>query len=552
MLQRIKVSNYAIIDEISIDFCPNLNIITGETGAGKTILLGALGLILGQRADNKTFFRSDEKCVIEAEFAIEAYGLQDWFETNDLDYQPLSIIRRELQTSGKNRVFINDTPVNLQQLQDLAGRLVDIHQQFSLFDIQKPDYQQTLFDAYAGNKKAMGEYSKSFHQWQNLKKDLLRLRSEKEKALQEMDFVRFQLDEIESIRPENIDQATSEEELKLLENAGNIRTIAASTYHQLIEDERSIIGQINTLLNEFSGISHVNEHLHSLSNRLMSTKIELQELASDILNTGESIDLDEERAQAIREQLDQLYRLLQKHRVDNVHELLDIRNSLLQKNGSFDSLELEIQQIESSITSLESNLRSQAKAMSERRKKAATPFCKSVLELIHQLGMPHATISVEQNTTDEISRWGYDHIQFLFSANKGSAPAPIRDVASGGEISRLTLVIKSLVASTIPLPTMIFDEIDTGLGGEIALKMSEIMHQLATEHQLIVITHSPQIAARADKHLFVYKEVIKNNTFTQIKELDMESRIEEIAVMLSTRPPGKSAIENAKELIKYK
>lgn len=552
MLQRIKVRNYAIIDELEIDFCPHLNIITGETGAGKTILLGALGLILGQRADNKTFYRADEKCIIEAEFAINAYGLQEWFDENDLDYQALTLIRRELQTSGKNRVFINDTPVSLQQLQDLSGRLVDIHQQFSLFDIQKQDYQQTLFDAYAGNKKSIGVYSKGFDQLQAKKKSLRQWEEEKEKALNEMDFIRFQLEEIESIRPETIDQTHTETELQLLENAGSIKAVTAATYHLLMEDEQSVINQITSLLTEFSSISRVSEHLQSLSDRLFSTKVELQDLANDILQSGENIDLDEARAQEIKEQLDQLYKLLHKHRVDNIHDLLAIREELQQKNGNFETIESQIEQTKSEITSLQETLMQQAVEISNRRKKSVDSFCKSVLTQIHQLGMPHASIEVQQTSTSELHRSGIDHIQFLFSANKGSVPAPIRDVASGGEISRLTLVIKSLVASTIPLPTLIFDEIDTGLGGEIALKMSEIMKQMAVEHQLIVITHSPQIASRADKHLFVYKEVIKNNTFTQIKELDMDSRIEEIAVMLSTRPPSKTAIENAKELIKYK
>jgi len=550
MLEFLKVRNYAIIDELEIHFSPHLNIITGETGAGKSILLGALGLILGNRADSKNFYNADEKCTIEAEFKISEYDLAEWFEEQDLDYADTTLIRREIQLSGRNRVFINDTPVSLQQLQDFTSRLVDIHQQFSLFDIQKPAYQLELYDAYAGNKKLLATYRQDYRKWVQLKTELELLLADKNRAIQEKDYILFQLEEITAIQPELINQEDLESELQLLEHAGSIRQITIQANELITEQEQSIASGLSQLYLQISPLAKINKQLASLSDRLLSAKLELEDLSSEMAQLGDSIEMDPAREYQIRETLDQLYRLLTKHQLKSITELLDLQSTLQTQNTDFEILNQRIADKQEEIKEIQVDLENTAEKLSTNRKKAASSFEKSIVSSLGELGMPHAKFVIELKPTPELNMQGKDLMQFLFAANKGTAPAAIRDIASGGEISRLTLVIKSLVAAKIPLPTLIYDEIDTGLGGEIALKMSQIMQHMATDHQLIVITHSPQIAAKADKHLFVYKEVIKNNTFTQIKTLDKNERIEAIAIMLSTRPPSKAAIANAKELIK--
>ncbi len=549
MLQRIKVKNYAIIDELTIDFNPHFNIITGETGAGKSILLGALGLILGNRADSKTFFNKEEKCIVEADFQIKEYDMKSWFAENDLDYEDLTIIRREIQPAGKNRVFINDTPVTLQQLQDLTQQLVDIHQQFSLYDIQKPAYQLTLFDAYAGNKTLSAAYVEKYKRLSGLNKELKELEDRKLKSVQEADYISFQLNELNAVQFESMDQASMEDELNLIENAESIRTTSGAAYMALYENDVNIVSALDDIISNFSPIAKVSTTISEIYDRLHSSKIELQELSQDINHLAESTEIDEERAVAIKETLDQLYKLQSKHQVKDIVALTELKEELESKLQNFDELDDSIAAMQLDIKTLEKALFDLAGKLSKARSTNIKPFTDTLHKLLSELGMPHAQFVVEMKPSEKLTTSGTDQVQFLFAANKGSIPAPIKDVASGGEISRLTLSVKSLVAAAIPLPSLIFDEIDTGLGGEIALKMSVILQNMAKDHQLIAITHSPQLASKANKHLFVYKEIVGDKTFTQIKELSLEERIENIAIMLSTKPPSKAAVENAKELI---
>lgn len=549
MLHKIKVKNYAIIDEITIDFDPHFNIITGETGAGKSILLGALGLILGNRADSKTFFNKEEKCIVEAEFHISQYGMQPWFAENDLDYEAQTIIRREIQPAGKNRVFINDTPVTLQQLQDLTQQLVDIHQQFSLYDIQKPAYQLTLFDAFSGNKQLSADYGSLFKKYNQLNKELKELEERKVKSIQEADYISFQLNEFSSVNLEGLDQEMLEGELNMIEHAETIKSTAGNAFMALYDDEQNIISALDDIISRFNPISNIAPNIKEISDRLHSSKIELQELANDINDLAENTEIDGERAMAIKESLDTLYKLQSKHQVKDVESLLTMRSELEGKLQGFEDLDTAILAADEKIKNTESELNKMADKLSKVRQGGVDKFTKTLHRLLSDLGMPHAKFVVDITDAGGLTSSGKDQVRFLFAANKGSEPAQIKDVASGGEISRLTLSIKSLVAAAIPLPSLIFDEIDTGLGGEIALKMSLIMQEMAKEHQLIAITHSPQLASKADKHLFVYKEIVGDKTFTQIKELSLDERIENIAIMLSTKPPTKAAIENAKELI---
>ncbi len=549
MLQNIKVKNYAIIDELTIDFDPHFNIITGETGAGKSILLGALGLILGNRADSKTFFNKDEKCIIEAEFLIREYDMGPWFAENDLDYEDLTIIRREIQPAGKNRVFINDTPVSLQQLQELTQQLIDIHQQFSLYDIQKTAYQLTLYDAFCGNKILSADYTENYKNFNQLSRDLSSLEDKKQRSIQEADYITFQLNELNALPFENMDQEGMEGELNMIEHAEAIKSTAGAAYLAIYEDEQNLISALDTIISRFNPISNISATIKEISERLHSSKIELQDLAQDIHHLTENTEIDGERALAVKESLDQLYKLQSKHQVSDIAALKDLRSELETRLQNYDALDEEILMIRRSITDLQIKLNGLGEALSQQRKAHIDPFTVTLHELLHELGMPYATFIVEIKPAGKLTPNGVDLVQFLFSANKGSVPAPVKDVASGGEISRLTLAVKSLVAAAIPLPSLIFDEIDTGLGGEIAVKMARILQNMAKEHQLIAITHSPQLASKANKHLFVYKEIIGDKTYTQIKELSLEERIENIAIMLSTKPPSKAAIENAKELI---
>ncbi|MBK7739842.1 MAG: DNA repair protein RecN [Saprospiraceae bacterium] len=552
MLQRIRVRNYAIIDEVSIEFDPHFNIITGETGAGKSILLGALGLILGNRADSKTFFNTEEKCIVEAEFSIGSYSLHPWFEANDLDYEDLTLIRREIQPAGKNRTFINDTPVTLQQLQEFTQQLIDIHQQFSLYDIQKPAYQLMLFDAYSGNKVLMGQYSELYRNYIALGRTLKELQEERQKSLREADYLAFQLEELNSVDFVNMDQDALEEELNMIDHAGTIKSTAGAAYVALYDDDNNIISAIEDILNSFGPITAVSPRIKEVVDRLQSSRIELRELAEDINRLAESTEIDEERAAEIRESLDQLYKLQSKHQVGDIAGLVALKEEIDGKLNNYSKVDDDIVRIEQEMSHHEEVLNRMAESLSESRKSHIPDFIDTLKGLLSDLGMPHATFVIEMEPSTALTPSGKDAIRFLFAANKGGQPAAIKDVASGGEISRLTLSIKSMVAAAIPLPSLIFDEIDTGLGGEIALKMAEIMREMAREHQLIAITHSPQLASKADKHFFVYKEIEDNNTFTRIKELSLDERIENIAIMLSTKPPTKAAVENARELLERK
>lgn len=549
MLQRIKVRNYAIIDDLTIDFSPNLNIITGETGAGKSILLGALGLILGNRADSKTFFNTSEKCIIEAEFEIGNYDIQEWFEENDLDYDPHTLIRREIQPAGKNRVFINDTPVSLQQLQELSQKLVDIHQQFSLYDIQKPSYQLELFDAFCGNKKLIKTYRKHFKDHLSVLKKLKLLEEEKSRSLAEADYINFQLDELNSVPYSSMNQETMEEELNMIEHAGAIKATAGAAYGALEDSEDSILTALDLIIARFHPLAGISTGLKEISDRLYSSKLELDEIARDISHLAENTEIDEERSQQIRESLDLLYKLQSKHQVSDVAGLISLKDNLEARLHNYEALDNDIASVTLEAKALENKLFEQAAVLTENRKGGMQSFTDNLHELLSALGMPHARFTIDIATGQTLTASGMDDVQFLFAANIGSDPAPIKDVASGGEISRLTLAIKSMVAAVIPLPSLVFDEIDTGLGGEIALKMSLILQEMAKDHQLVAITHSPQLASKAHKHLFVFKEIHSGKTYTQIKELSLEERIENIAIMLSTKPPTKAAIENAKELI---
>lgn len=549
MIQRLSIKNYAIIEALEIDFSSGLTIITGETGAGKSILLGALGLIMGKRADTKALYDAAQKCSIEGTFDVRAYDLQHFFADNDLDYEPVLIVRREISPSGKSRAFVNDTPVNLKVLQQLSASLIDLHQQFDTLDLNEVSFQLKMLDALAGNKDLLGDYLRAYRRYQQFLRKLKQLQEDNQTAANESEFVAFQLNELEEARLQAGEQEELETELNRLNNAEGIKKALGGAFHVLEENEASILGQLEAVQFEIQPFQGVDDKLKAIYERLASVHIELQDLSRELETVADEVEYDPQRIEEVQSRLDQLYRLQKKHHVNSIEELLERQQQLQERAESFDSLDEEIARLEKQIDQQEADLIELAKQLSGRRKSVVPAFEEKIQDRLALLAMPYAQMKIDFRVLKDLGPSGWDEVHFLFAANKGSRLQEIKDVASGGELSRLALVTKSLVASAIPLPTLIFDEIDSGISGDVALKMGHILRQLSDEHQVVCITHSPQIAARADGHLFVYKEVGADRTVTKVRTLELEDRVYAIATMLSQDPPSDSALENARELI---
>ena len=549
MIKNIQIKNYAIIDHLEIDFSKGLTIITGETGAGKSILLGALGLIMGKRADTKVLYETDKKCVIEAHFDVGRYGLKRFFEENDIDFEEECVVRRELTPSGKSRAFVNDTPVNLGVLRQLSGALIDLHQQFDTLDIHNVSFQLRMVDALAGNRDLLEKYQDLYRKYTQDKRRLESLIQKNEAAGKEMDFLNFQLQEFNEAALITGEQEEMEEENKRLSSAEDIKRILSEAYQFLAESEQSVIGQLESVVLSVGGLRDVHPDLANLYTRFEGIALELQDIASEFERIADGTEYDGERILEIQQRLDLIYRLQNKHRVNSLAELIEIQESLSTQLAAFGDLSEEIVALEKDLSQQEKNLLKIATNLSKRRKSVVPDFTKKVLELLTMLSMEHAQLQIAINPLAELTSTGIDDVNYLFAANKGSRLQQIKDVASGGELSRLTLVTKSLVANAIPLPTLIFDEIDSGVSGDVALKMGNILRRLSNEHQVVSITHSPQIASKADAHYFVYKNHTTDRTLTRVKRLSEEERVRSIAVMLSSNPPSDSALENAKELL---
>lgn len=549
MINKLQIKNYALIDELEINFSKGLTIITGETGAGKSILLGALGLIMGKRADTKVLYDESDKCVVEAFFDIEKYDLRAFFEENDLDYDPALIIRREITTTGKSRAFVNDTPVNLKILQSLSSSLVDLHLQFDTLDIHEVSFQLRMIDALANNKDILADYQEKFAAYQADKNKLARLENQQKRAEQETEFLQFQLDELQALQLQAGEQETLEEELERLTNAEDIKRVLSATFQQLTNSETAVISQLEDLRSALNDIRKFDSRVGQQFERFENVIVELQDMSGEFEKIAEETEHDPERIQETQQRLDTIYRLQNKHKVATVEELLALQKEIEDKLEGFGDLSAEINRLRKRIGEQEQQLLKQAEELRERRMQVGPGFEQKVLGLLSQLSMEHARIQVEYLPLEELGPTGMDEINFLFAANPGSRLQLIKDVASGGELSRLTLVTKSLVASAIPLPTLIFDEIDTGISGHIALKMGSILRQLSNQHQVVSITHSPQVASKADVHYFVYKKIHDDRTYTKVRQLTPDERVRAIATMLSQNPPSESAIENAKELL---
>jgi len=549
MIKKLLIQNYALIEALELEFPSGLTIITGETGAGKSILLGALGLIMGNRADSRSLFDENKKCVVEAYFSIEKYGLGSFFENNEIDYEDDLIIRRELTPAGKSRSFINDTPVNLKMLQDLSAELIDLHQQFDTSDIHDQNFQLKMVDALADNAHLLTKYRKEFREYAALKKQRDEIISMSQASQREIEFLNFQWDELDKANLQLGEEDSLEEELTRLTHAEDIKRILGVTFSQLEESETSILTQLSDIAQSLSQVRRFDDVVGRLYERLVTSQIELRELSRDIENRYDVIEYDPDRLKTVQERLDMLNRLLNKHQVVNIGELIEFRAKLASRLESFANRNMDIAAIEARISHLQNQLEQVAGVLNERRVAVIPSFEDKIHQRLSLLALENARLEVHCQSVEDLGPNGKDSVFFLFAANRGSRMLPIKDVASGGELSRLALVIKSLVASAIPLPTLIFDEIDAGISGDVALKMGNILRTLSNEHQVITITHSPQVAAKADTHYYVYKEEMPERTLTCVKSLDKEGRIFSIASMLSQNPPSAFAIENAKELL---
>lgn len=549
MIISLQIQNYAIIEELQIDLHNGLNIITGETGAGKSILLGALGLIMGKRADTKVLYHQDRKCIVEATFDINEYQLQGFFDDYELDYDQELIIRREISPAGKSRAFINDTPVTLNILQMLSHSLIDMHQQFDTLDIHSNKWQMEVVDSIGGNISALQDYQAEYSKYKSAQKKRDSLEAAAAAATKELDYITFQFNELDEAGLEHDEQELKENLLQRLTSTEDIQRVTNAGHYMIEAADQSITEKLQSLAKDLDDVKSLDPQLAEVYDRLYSTLEELKDIASVLQHVQENAEHDPNLAQETQERLDSIYRLQKKHQVSTIEELLIIQSDLHKKISNQQQMGDEINAITLQIEKLRKSLTQKADKISQQRKKTAVTLKTEIEKALSTLSMEHAQIELQLSPSEKLTPTGKDKIDYLFSANKGGQLASLKSVASGGEISRLTLVIKSLVASSMALPTLIFDEIDTGVSGEVANRMAEIISQLSKKHQVMSITHSPQIAAKANHHYFVYKHETETRTITNIKLLSADDKIVELAKMLSGDPPSKAALANARDLV---
>ena len=549
MLKKLSIQNYAIIDEIEINFSSKLNIITGETGAGKSILMGALNLILGERADTSVLLNSDKKCFIEGLFSLDKKTtVISYLKENELYEDDELVLRREISPNGKSRAFINDTPATLQQIKLIAAHLVDLHQQFDTLELGNSDFQREVIDALSNNFSLLNEYSFEYKNFTILKKELTALEERKINFSKEYDYNKFLFDELEALQLQENEIELLEEEFNVLNNSEQIKSILSEALFSLENSEQPIVQQLKVIQQQIVNIAQYHHLLPEISERIKSTHIEIQDIASEINRIEQNISFNQDRIEVITDRLNVANKLLKKHQVQSTQKLIEIHKSLSFKMEEVLQIDDILEKKKKEIDVLFEQLQEKALKISAQRKLQIKPFEKSVNALLHQVGMPNAQLKVEILPIS-INENGIDSIDFLFDANKSNKFESLKKVASGGELSRLMLCIKSLVAESIDLPTLIFDEIDSGISGEAAKQVGLIMKDLSKKRQVIAITHQPQIAGKADAHYFVYKEIKNNQIKTNIRLLTNEERISNIAKMLSGEKPTAAALENAREML---
>ncbi len=549
MLTQLDIQNYILIDELQIQLSNQLSVITGETGAGKSIIMGALGLILGDRADSTVCRNPAKKCVIEGVFTLaNKQQYTAFFEANDLDLADELIIRREINAQGKSRAFINDTPINLNELRQLTSQLVDLHQQFDTLSLGDMEFQRTVLDALANVHKALEKYQITFHDWKAATKHLSELIEQKENFDQTVAYKSHLLEELTALGLHENELEQIEIDLKFMENAADIKAQLTQSIYTLDESDQPIVQQIKQIANNLESIAKFQNDFDPLLARLKAAQIELADITSELQTWQDKIDFDASKISTMQERLSQGYHLQKKHKVQSTAALLEIQEALSKDLEAVLHIDEAIETYTKKVAATEKDLTKLASDLSDQRKKQADPFAKQVNHLLHQVGMPNAQLKVQLDTVP-FNQFGIDKIDFLFDANNSQKFEPIKKVASGGELSRLMLCIKSLVGKSIDLPTMIFDEIDSGISGEPAKQVGLLLQELGQARQVLCITHQPQIAAKGQAHLYVYKEQEGKTTHTHVRTLAAEERVIHIARMIGGDPPSKAALEHANELL---
>jgi DNA repair protein RecN (Recombination protein N) len=549
LLTQLSINNYALINHLSIDFSSGLSIITGETGAGKSILLGALGLVLGNRADLSSLKDTSTKCIVEAKVAISNYSLQDFFTSVDLDYEAETIIRREILPSGKSRAFVNDTPVTLNILNELRSKLIDVHSQHQTMQLSDASFQFEILDALAKNTDRIASYKRGFIQLGSLKKELLSLETAQKEANKQYDYNLHLFTELEDAGVKEDEQSGLEEKLEKLNNIEDIKLNLSESLELSIHEEVGLQNLLNTLEFKISKIASFSKEYQELADRITSIKIEMDDIVSELETANENVDFNPNEVEEINDRLQLLYNLQKKHYVNSNQELLLVFEELSDKVRQVESAEGDLNHKKEKISAISLKLDAVAEKISKARISAIPKLTRQLEFLLTDLGMENARFSIKATRTNTYFSNGKDHLEFLFSANKGGNFGELKKVASGGELSRIMLSVKKVLSENTQLPTIIFDEIDTGVSGEISNKIAAIMGQMGNNMQVVAITHLPQIAAKGSNHYKVYKEEVNGVTTTNLKQLSAEERIKEIAEMLSGKDISDSAIIHAKELL---
>jgi len=553
MLKQLYIKNFTLIDELDIELYPGFSVITGETGAGKSIILGAIGLLLGQRADSKSIKAGAEKCIIEAHFDLSRYPMHDFFDENEIEQDSEdTIIRRELTAAGKSRAFINDTPVSLAQLKELGEQLVDVHSQHQNLLLQKQDFQLSVVDIIANDQQEQTAYQQTYSLLQTAKSQLQALKDDIERNRQSQDFLQYQYEELENARLTEGEQEELEQQSETMEHAEDIKTALYEADNALYGEQTGAVSQVRTAKNALSGITKVMPKTAELAERLESCRIELKDIADEVSSMLEDTDFDPSELDRINSRLDRIYELEKKYHADTVEELISQREELRQKLNNIENSDEALAELEAKCQQLTAKSQQQADALTKLRLKAGKEIEQQLRQRLVPLGMPNVRFEVNIQK-GELGKNGQDAVAFLFSANTSTPLQPVAQVASGGEIARVMLSLKAMISGAVKLPTIIFDEIDTGVSGKIAEKMADIMQEMGqTERQVISITHLPQIASKGSHHYRVSKEETAQGTISQMQELSQDERISEIAQMLSGSDVSEAAIANAKQLLKLR
>ena len=551
MLQSIHIQNYALIESLDINFHPGFSVITGETGAGKSIILGAIGLLVGQRADIKAIKTGANKCIVEARFHIASYELENFFEEHDLEYEEGEcILRRELYVSGKSRAFINDTPASLAQMKELGEKLIDVHSQHQNLLLNHEDFQLSVLDILAHDEKELQAYKETYSAFKKVSKELSDIQQQADKNRQDEDYIRFQVEQLEEANLQADEQETLEQEAETLTHAEEIQSSLYKVDQLMVSDEMTLLSVTKDCMQTLQGISRVYAPAQEWIERLNSCYIELKDLAHEIANASEEVEFNPTRLDYVNERLNLIYTLQQKHRVSTVEELIDIAEDYRSKLDAITSYDDRIEELKKQKETIYNKVLEQASVLTTRRLNAAKEIEKQMQAYLVPLGMPNVRFAVELETKKEPDTKGMDSVNFLFSANKNGMLQQVASIASGGEIARVMLSLKAMIAGAVKLPTIIFDEIDTGVSGSIAEKMALIMQEMGqADRQVISITHLPQIAAKGANHYKVYKEDTETGTNSHIRQLNQEERIHEIANMLSGATLTEAALNNAKALL---